>query len=171
MTICWVISALQRDISARYICTAMYTLQHSLHSRNTGQKPYMAFYHNALKYNGSTNEHRRDNQKAAQCSLRSVNGRCIVSRIYILCVYFVLHEWPPPCSLHLPKCTQMNENWKTILSDQSHWQIITWMWFFYLLCDNWYFITNPIHMNYQKKQPHVTTSCLQVWCANIYWPW
>ena len=83
---------------------------------------------------------RRENKKAAQCSLGSVNGpvHCIadISCVCILfCVTFTM-------STALAKVYTNERKWTTI---QSIW------------------IT--------KNQPHVTTSCLQVWCANIYWPW
>ena len=35
----------------------------------------------------------------------------ILYRGYFLCACFVLHEWPPPCPLHLPQYTQMYEDW------------------------------------------------------------
>ena len=92
---------------------------------------------------------RRETQKVAQCSFGPVNGpvHCI-AEIWCVCILFCMSD------LHHIHCTCPSPHkWirtENYFSYQHHWQIITWMRICDLLCNNRYFMTNPIHMIYQK---------------------
>ena len=116
----------------------------------------------------------RENQKAAQCSLGSINDpvHCIAD-ISCVCILLCMSDFHHVhCTCPSPhKWTKLN----IILSYQSHWQII--MWICDLLRKNWYFITTPIHMNYQTPatcdkygvQIYIDHDAWRTWWGSLPW--
>ena len=112
--------------------------------------------------------------------------RCIVSWKYFVCAFCFAWVTSTHAKHHTVSLHDMNHSrdyWHihqyqtssgmhatALASYQGHWQIITWMWI--VICYVITVILLPIQSIWiTKNQPYVTTSCLQVWCANIDWPW
>ena len=95
-------------------------------------------------------EPRSDYHKPAQLNFESLNGpvHCIADIARIR----VYYAWVTTTMSTVLVQVHENENCP---SYHSHEQVITWMWFLYLVWNNWYFMANAIYISYPKKNSHI----------------